>query len=95
MGEVIRTPVSPRVHEELTHILTRHFDAQPGQAAKLATKLINTLRQYDLDVIRGNWMEQDPVREVKEDRWTTLALAAEGLVQERGGIKPWLPPELQ
>ena len=83
--------MQPIIHEQLTHIFVRHFGATPGQAAKLATKLITTLEPYGLQVIRGDW--QTPVKE--ELTWETLASRADALVEARSGIRPWNPPELQ
>lgn len=90
---MIKKPIHPVVHEQLTYILVRHFDAQPRQAATLASKLIKTLRTYDMDVIRGDWMEQQ--QQQRSSTWETLAQGAAELVSERNGIKPWNPPELQ
>lgn len=86
--------MQPIIHEQLTMILMRHFDAQPRQAAQLATKLLETLKAYDLEVIKGDWTKLEP-KEQEGTTWESLARRADELVQERNGIKPWNPPELQ
>jgi hypothetical protein len=49
----------PAIHRELTHILCKHFAAGPEQAAKLATKLIETMGEYDLEIIKGDWVKPE------------------------------------
>lgn len=89
----IRTPIQPIVHEQLTQIFCRHYGCTPLQGAENATKLLNTLRAYDLDVIRGDWLEMDKVG--GPTTWDTLAKAADAFERDWNGIKPWNPPELQ
>ena len=78
----IRTPIQPIIFHGLCELLMRDFSCTLDQAIPLAERLIHSLRSKDLDIVRGNWMEEPPIKdEPRQGRgrqsWEQLAQDAD------------------
>jgi hypothetical protein len=82
--------LNPASHLALTIAVKRRTELDNFAAAKLATALIRDLQEQGLDVVREDWINQEPV----SLGWNDLAAVAEQLTEERGGVPPWRTPEL-
>lgn len=89
---MIKDPIHPVIQSTVTWIAHSEFGLSPKRAAEFAAQFIEALHRRDLDIIRGSWMQGTATREIT---WENLLDATESLQAQRGGIKPWLPPELE
>jgi len=89
---MIRDPIHPVIHANLTWIMVKEFGLTPMRAAKFTTQFIGALHRRDFDIVRGSWMHGEATR--KDFKWEDLGATADLLEAERNGISPWNPPEL-
>ena len=96
---MIRSPIQPIIFHGLCELLMRDFSCTIDQAIPLAERLIASLRTKDLDIVRGNWMEEPPIKDdrPREGRgrqtWEQMAADADEWVNSPSS--PMNRPELR
>lgn len=91
-----KTPIQPIIFHGVVDLMMRDFSCDIDQAIRLTEKLILSLRTKDLDITRGNWMEQDPIIDERPGRgrgrttWERMEAEGDEWETHLGGRKPWI-----
>jgi len=92
---MIKSPIQPIIFQGVVDLMMRDFSCDIDQAIRITEKLIHSLRSKDLDIIRGNWMEQPSI--VDQPRtgrgkttWDRMTAEGEEWEDRLGGRKPWI-----
>jgi hypothetical protein len=85
-------PHHPAIMLPLARILMNELGLPAEASVTFAYRLIDALREREMDIVKDNWME-NPTREMPKISWDDIAALADESEVERG-FKPWAPPEL-
>lgn len=88
---MIRDPIHPVIHANVTWIMAKTFGLSPGRAAQFTTQFIEALHRRDFDIVRGSWMHREETK--KDFTWEHLRALVDPLEAE--GRTPWNSPELK